>query len=332
MPNPAHLLHAVLPSIRDAVVTVDAAGRVESMNRAAESLTGWTEGDVLGKPVEAILDLRDRDLRDRDLRNTDLRNGDLRSGLVEKAAALPNPAYAALRDAAKVEIAGETTLIAKGGLRKAVELSAAPLHDAEGAVSGAVLILHDLGQHDLSEALQLAHRNFYRSHHDSLTGLPNRILLVDRMEQATKGADRRSGQMAILALDIDEFAQINEAHGHAAGDEFLKEATFRITAALRESDTVCRLGADDFVILLPEITSRADVEALAAKLIQAVAQPFALDEAAIEATCRVGISLYPHDALDADTLMRLADAALTQAKLSGRGRYCFAGMETVGKG
>lgn len=305
MHNPAHLLHATLQSIRDAVVTTDAAARVRSLNPAAEAMTGWTEAESLGKPVEVVTDLRD-----------------LRHETAE--AHLPNPAYAALRDGVKVEVVGDALLVAKGGLRTAVAVCASPLRDQQGFLSGALLILHDV-----SEALQLANRRFYEANYDSLTGLPNRILLVDRMEQATKFADRHSDQMAILALDVDRFTAVKEAHGQTAGDELLKETAFRISAALRESDTVCRLGADDFVILLPGVTSRADVESLAAKLLRAISDPFALTGGNAEVTCSIGISLYPQDAVDANSLMRLADAALVQAKRAGRGRYGFAGVEVV---
>ena len=297
----------MLQSIRDAVVTTDTAARVQSLNPAAEAMTGWRDAEALNMPVEAVIDLRE-----------------LRGGLGESAseAQVSNPAYAALRDGVKIVLSGEALLVAKGGLRTAVEVSASPLHDAQGALSGALLILHDV-----SEAWQLVNRRFYEANYDSLTGLPNRILLVDRMEQATKFSDRFSGQMAILALDIDRFAAINEAHGQAAGDALLKEAAFRMTAALRESDTVCRLGADDFVILLPGVTSRSDVESLAAKLLRTIVEPFELATATAEVTCSIGISLYPQDAIDANSLMRLADAALTQAKRAGRGRYGFAGVE-----
>ena len=303
MHNPAQLLHVALQSIRDAVVTTDATARVRSLNPAAEAMSGWKEADALNMPVEAVIDLR---------------------GLREAAnvAQVSNPAYAALRDGVKIALPGEALLVAKGGLRTTVEVSVSPLHDAQGALSGALLILHDV-----SEAWQLVNRRFYEANYDSLTGLPNRILLVDRMEQATKFSDRFSGQMAILALDIDRFAAINEAHGQAAGDALLKEAAFRMTAALRESDTVCRLGADDFVILLPGVTSRSDVESLAAKLLRTIVEPFELATATAEVTCSIGISLYPQDAIDANSLMRLADAALTQAKRAGRGRYGFAGVE-----
>lgn len=305
MHNPAQLLHVALQSIRDAVVTTDAAARVQSLNPAAETMTGWTEADALNMPVEAVIDLHS-----------------LRAAAAE--AQVSNPAYAALRDGVKAALPGEALLVAKGGLRTAVEVSASPLHDAQGALSGAVLILHDV-----SEALQLANRRFYEANYDSLTGLPNRILLVDRMEQATKFADRFSDQMAILALDIDRFAAINEAQGHAAGDALLREAAFRMTAALRESDTVCRLGADDFVILLPGVTSRGDVESLATKLLRTIAEPFALASVTAAVTCSIGISLYPQDAVDANSLMRLADTALVQAKRAARGRYAFAGVDEV---
>jgi diguanylate cyclase (GGDEF)-like protein/PAS domain S-box-containing protein len=305
MPNRSDLLQVTLQFMRDAVVTTDANGRVQSLNPAAEALTGWTESDAIGKPIEEVVDLREQG----------------------SESPLPSPAYAALNSAVRVDFEGQALLIARGGLRTAVQVSAAPIVEnqaidrveAQAPLAGSVLIFYDL-----TEALQLADRRFYLAHHDPLTGLPNRILLVDRMEQATKFADRHSDQMAVLSMDIDHFRQINETYGQIHADSLLKEAASRIAEALRESDTVSRLGADDFIILLPGVTSRADVENLAAKLVRAMAQPFAIGDVSIEATCSIGISLYPQHAVDAGTLMRLADAAMLQAKRDGRNRYLFA--------
>jgi diguanylate cyclase (GGDEF)-like protein/PAS domain S-box-containing protein len=305
MQYPPDLLRVTLQSIRDAVVTTDTSACVMSMNLAAETMTGWSAADAVGLPIDSVIDLRER------------------IGEV----VISNPAHTALRDGTKVEMLSQTLLIAKGGMRTAIHLTAHPLKNSDGTFGGAVLIFYDL-----TEVLQLADRQSYMAQHDPLTGLPNRILLVDRMEQATKFADRHSDQMAVLSLDIDRFSEINATYGNSIADELLKEVAFRITDVLRESDTVSRLGADDFIVLLPGVTSRADVESLASKLLRAVAEPVLVGEYSMHATCTIGISLYPQDAIDAAALMRMADTAMLQAKKHARGRYLFAKEEDAPAG
>jgi diguanylate cyclase (GGDEF)-like protein/PAS domain S-box-containing protein len=305
MHDPDHLLRVTLQSIRDGVVVTDEAGHILMLNAAAESMTGWSEAEAIGKPVETVVDLRENSPRENDSEHP-----------------LPNPAYKALRDAAKTESPAPALLIGKGGRRTAVQVSARPLNDAAENISGSLLIFHDIG-----EALRLAERRSYLAQHDPLTGLPNRILLIDRMEQATKFADRHSDQMAVISADLDHFDQTNTTYGQAVADQLLKEAAYRMAGVLRESDTVSRLGADDFVILLPGVKSTGDVENLALKLLAAFAQPFVLGEHIIQTSCSIGISFYPQDAIDAGTLMRLADGAMHQAKQSGRNKYIFARSE-----
>jgi diguanylate cyclase (GGDEF)-like protein/PAS domain S-box-containing protein len=300
MQVPQNLLSVTLQSIRDAVVTTDQAGRVQMLNRAAESMTGWSSAEAAGKPVEEVVELR-------------------KSG---SGSLLPSPAHTALRDGAPVDQAEHSMLIGKDGCRTTVQITASPLHDSAGQIEGCVLILHDV-----NEALRLAERISYLTHHDPLTGLPNRILLVDRMEQGTKFADRNNDQVAVIFVDLDHFSEIKVSLGNALADDMLKEAAFRMIAALRESDTICRLGGDEFVMMVPGVKSLADVEAVAAKIVEEIAKPFLMGEQTIHATCSIGISVYPRDASDAETLMRLADGAMHQAKRDGRNRYLFAKLE-----
>jgi len=301
MHDPLHLLRVTLESIRDAVVVIGADGRVLMLNRAAESLTGWSEPEAIGGPIEAIVNLRE--------------NGSDEPRL--------NPAYIALREKKMVQSPEPSLLLTKSGSRISIEISARPMDDPAGNASACVLVFHDV-----NEALLLAERRSYLAQYDPLTGLPNRILLVDRMEQATKFADRHSDQMAVISADLDRFSEINTAYGTVLGDRLLKEAAFRMTETLRESDSVSRLSADDFVILLPGVKSREDVESLAAKLLASLAKPFVLGQHSIQISCSVGISLYPQDAVDADTLIRMSDGALYQAKLAGGNQYLFARSES----
>jgi diguanylate cyclase (GGDEF)-like protein len=300
MRNSPHLLSVTLQSIRDAVVATDQDARVQLLNHAAEILTGWTSSEAAGKAIDQIVDLQ-------------------RTG---SGPALPNPVHQALRENAPVDISQPIMLIGKSGQRTAVQITASPLQDSGGEVEGCVLVLHDV-----SEALQLAERIAYLSNQDQLTGLPNRILLMDRLEQGTRVADRNSDEVAVIFVDLDHFTEIRAACGNAVADELLKEAAARMNACLRESDSVCRLGGDEFVIMITGVKSLADVDAVAEKLLSEIAVPFAIGEHTLRTTCSLGISIYPRDASDGETLMRLADGAMHRAKRNGRNRYLFANAE-----
>ena len=294
MQNPPNLLRVTLQSIRDAVVTTDQTARIRMFNRAAEALTGWSSAEAVGRPIEEVIALRKGD------------------------SDFPSPAYSVLRDNARVDLAEHLDLIGKGGRNTAVQVTASPLNNALDEVEGCVLILHDV-----SEAIHLADRMSYLAHHDPLTGLPNRILLMDRLEQGTRFADRKSDQLAVIFVDLDRFAELRNSFGNAAVEDLLKEVAYRMIAALRESDTVCRLGGGEFVIMVPGVRNIADVESVAAKLLVEIARPHPIGEQILQTTCSIGVSVYPGDATDAETLMRLADAALQQAKREGRDRYLF---------
>jgi diguanylate cyclase (GGDEF)-like protein/PAS domain S-box-containing protein len=300
MPNSADLLRVTLQSIRDAVVATDQDARIQLLNPAAEVMTGWISSEAAGKAIDQIVDLQ----------------------TTGSGPALPNPAHQVLRENARVDISQPVMLIGKGGQRTAVQITASPLQDSAGMIEGCVIALHDV-----SEALQLAERISYLSNQDVLTGLPNRILLMDRLEQGTRVSDRNSDQVAVIFVDLDHFTEIRAACGDAVAVELLKEAAARMNACLRESDSVCRLGGDEFVILITGVKLLADVEAVAEKLLTEIAMPFAIGEHTLQTTCSLGISIYPSDASDAETLMRLADGAMHQAKRNGRNRYIFANPE-----
>ena len=305
MQNPQNLLQVTLQSIRDAVVTTDLEARVQILNRAAESMTGWSSSEAAGKSIEEVIELR-----------------------VEGSGNLvPNPVRKALGGDSKVEDAEYLMLIGKDGCRTTVHVTASPLHSSTGQIEGSIIVLHDA-----NEALILAERISYLAHHDSLTGLPNRILLVDRLEQGTRFSDRYNDQVAVIFVDLDHFGQIKATIGNPFADNLLKEMADRMNATLRESDTVSRLGMDEFVIMVPGVKSLADIDGVAAKLVDEIARPFVLsngsEEHTIRATCSIGISVYPRDASDVETLMRLADGAMHQAKRDGRNRYLFAKPET----
>ncbi|MBX9713557.1 MAG: EAL domain-containing protein [Pseudomonadaceae bacterium] len=161
------------------------------------------------------------------------------------------------------------------------------------------------------------------ANHDALTGLPNRSLLQDRTEQALQKAYRSSGRVAMLLLDLDNFKGINDSVGHSLGDDMLKEAALRLSQAARALDTVSRQGGDEFIILLPEVGSFDAVGEFANRLLATIGRPFLLRGSRYNLTASIGISLYPDDSEDAESLYRHADTAMYQAKLDGRNRFRF---------
>ena len=157
--------------------------------------------------------------------------------------------------------------------------------------------------------------------HDSLTGLPNRLLLADRLNQAIAQAQRHQRLFAVFIVDLDRFKAINDSLGHLAGDAMLKEVARRLAAALRQADTLARMGGDEFVLILNEITNPEDLETIAAKVLSHIAQPMKLSGLELHASASIGISIYPSDGGNAETLLQHADAAMYQAKKSGRNTY-----------
>jgi len=159
--------------------------------------------------------------------------------------------------------------------------------------------------------------------HDALTGLPNRRLLEDRLTQALALSQRNRMQTAVMFVDIDRFKAINDSLGHAAGDALLKEISLRLVNQLRLGDTICRIGGDEFVVVLPEVKRSSDVAQVAQKVIEQLAQPVPLEARELVVTASIGIAVFPDDGGDAETLIRNADAAMYAAKELGRANYQF---------
>lgn len=173
---------------------------------------------------------------------------------------------------------------------------------------------------DITERKKAEDQIRWQATHDALTGLPNRLLFEERLQQALAHARREGGQVAVLFCDLDRFKQINDLWGHGAGDTLLQEVAARLRSAVRESDTVARLGGDEFTILLPG-ANRATAETTAARGIEHFRRPFRLEGGEVAVTASVGIALATEHGSQAGRLLRLADAALYRAKMAGKGAY-----------
>jgi diguanylate cyclase (GGDEF)-like protein len=200
----------------------------------------------------------------------------------------------------------------------AIEDSAAPIHDRQGQVTGAVMVFHDV-----SVARAMTLKMSYLAQHDSLTDLPNRVLMNDRLSEAITLSKRHHRQLAVLFVDLDRFKRINDSLGHVIGDRVLQAVARRLSTCVRTSDTVSRQGGDEFVILLWEERNAQDAAVTAEKILHALREPLDIDEHVLNITASIGIVTYPDDGADAETLLRNADFAMYHAKDCGRNSYQF---------
>ncbi|GAB3363452.1 MULTISPECIES: putative bifunctional diguanylate cyclase/phosphodiesterase [Giesbergeria] len=176
---------------------------------------------------------------------------------------------------------------------------------------------------DISEVKRLEAQTCYQAAHDNLTGLVNRWQFGQRLEQAIQLGAEEDQPFALLLLDLDDFKAINDGYGHAAGDQVLIEVARRLKSVLRASDVVGRLGGDEFTVLLPALTQVQEAQTTAAKLLQLLQEPFRVQGFELNCGASAGIAVFPHDASDAETLMRYADIAMYHSKDRGRGQYAL---------
>jgi diguanylate cyclase (GGDEF)-like protein/PAS domain S-box-containing protein len=184
--------------------------------------------------------------------------------------------------------------------------------------NGAVLFFYDITERTLREETIK-----YQAEHDHLTGLANRIVFMKHMQMSFRIAGSKKYILAILFLDLDDFKQVNDTYGHAAGDEILKETARRLKKCLRESDIICRLGGDEFAILLPFIRSRKSLKRIAQKILFEIHEPYRVEPHSILISTSIGISLYPIDGNEPEELLSMSDKALYFAKSQGKNRFCF---------
>lgn len=286
----------MLNSIGDAVLATDLLGNVTYLNLVAEAMTGWSRSDALGRPLAEVFRIID--------------------GTTRQTAA--NPAQRALAEDRAVGLAADCVLIRRDGFESAIEDSTAPIHNRDGQVAGAVIVFRDVSQSS-AMTTKMAHL----AHHDFLTGLPNRVLLTERLSQAIGLAHRHRKQVALLFIDLDDFKKINDSLGHTIGDQLLQSVADRLAACVRSTDIVCRQGGDEFVILLAEIERSQDADLVAETLLAAFVAPHLIDGNELHITLSIGISVYPDDGGNVDIIMQNADTAMYHAKANGRNNYQF---------
>jgi diguanylate cyclase (GGDEF)-like protein/PAS domain S-box-containing protein len=285
-----------LNSIGDAVLCTDISGNVIYLNLVAESMTGWPREEAIGKPLAEVFQI------------------------IEGATRQParDPMKRAVEENKTVGLTANCVLIRRDGFESGIEDSAAPIHDRAGRVIGAVIVFHDV-----SAARAMSHQMTHSAQHDVVTNLPNRLLLNDRISQAISLARRQNRPLAVIFLDLDRFKYINDSLGHATGDKLLQSVSKRLLAGVRGSDTVSRQGGDEFVILLSEISHPEDAATSAKKIILSLNEPHSIGGHDLDIAGSIGISVYPEDGEDAETLIKNADTAMYHAKESGRNNFQF---------
>lgn len=206
----------------------------------------------------------------------------------------------------------------RNGELYAIRLDIAAVYDQQQTITHYVGIMVDITQRKLQmQALEKS------AHFDTLTGLPNRLLFSDRLHQALAQADRTGTMLAICYLDLDSFKEINDLHGHPAGDTVLREVASRMAAAIRTGDTVARLGGDEFIVLLWGLEQQMECHHMLDRLLQAVRRPIPLAQGSVLPALSIGVALYPVDAAAPDVLLALADAAMYRSKTAGGNRITY---------
>ena len=283
----------LLEAAPDAMVVVDPSGKIVLLNVQAEKRFGYRRDELIGQPVKNIIP----------------------KGFAERLIA---DALRSAEDAMEQQIGTGIDLTGrrKDGSEFPIEIMLSPLENAEGILVTAAI--RDITTRKKAEALII-----HSSEHDFLTGLPNRMLLNDRISQAILLALRHRRRVAVLFLDLDGFKHINDSLGHPTGDKLLQSVGKRLVDCVRGSDTVSRQGGDEFVVLLSEEEALEDASVTARRMLRAVAEAHFIDQHDLHVTCSVGISRYPDDGVNAETLIKNADTAMYQAKENGRQTYQF---------
>jgi len=292
-----------ISSMGDAVLTADLSGQVTSVNPAAERLTGWPTAEALGKSVDVVLRLIS----------------------VISREPVESPILRCLREGRAVDMPQDVLLVQRDGTEIAIEDSAAPMHDWAGAISGVVLVFHDV-----SERRRISRLLTHEATHDNLTGLHNRVEFERQVSRVVRQAGCHPADAVghvLCCMDLDHFKAVNDTSGHEAGDVLLQAISRRFRSRLRKRDTLARLGGDEFGVLL-EHCAIAEAEEIAESLRMTVQElRFAWGEQAFTLSVSIGLVPIAPTAMSLRDLLRAADAACYVAKAGGGNQVHVAAQE-----
>ena len=303
---------SIFESAPFSIFATDPDGVITAMNRAAEELCGYSRTDLVGKaPLTLLHDRKELALRakeqkmrtDPSLEGFDVLTAKAMQGGLDEQ---------------------EWTLLRAGGMRVPIHLAVRALKRENGDVTGFVGIAFDVTEHRAMME--------YVTHlatHDQLTGLVGRAVLQDRIRQAVERARRYGTKVALFVLDLDHFKRINDSLGHWAGDQVLLETAARLRLAVRSTDTVARMGGDEFVLMLEDLTNLPDVEHCAHNVMKRLQPDMAIDQHQLQVTASIGVCVFPDIGTDVQHLLKWADAAMYSAKENGRNQFQFFRMEML---
>jgi len=291
------LAASVFTHAREGILITDAAGNIVKVNDSFCRITGYEPQDVLGKNPRLFQSGRQSQAFYREMWQ-----------------ALDEHGY----------WTGELWDRRKNGELFAELLAISAVRDDEGKTQNYVGLFSDITpMKDHQQQIE------HLAQHDRLTGLPNRMLLTDRLNQAMAQCQRRDRSLALVYLDLDGFKAINDTHGHVSGDKLLITVSQRMSAVLRDGDTLARIGGDEFVVVLTDLVHPSDAEPVLARLLQAAADPVQVGDALLNVSASLGVALCPRDGLDADLLVQSADEAMYSAKRAGGNRFHWADAKPV---
>ena len=282
-----------LDSIGDGVISTDINGRILTLNRVAQQLTGWTRTEAQHLQLEQVFELSDPDL-----------HASLAKFLQK------------IEWQSSTFQANNQALRCRDGRLLDINFTAAPIRHIDGTQSGCVLIFRDL-----SEQRQLLRQISWQAGHDVLTGLANRSSLNTHFQNAIQSAREQNNFLAVCLLDLDHFQSINEQYGQEFADKLLQRVARRLERSVGEGNPIARLGGDEFVVLLQNQRDLAEVNKNLAFLLSELAQPYQIEQRLTSMSASIGVAIYPRDDSSPDALLRFADQAMYQAKISGRNKF-----------
>ena len=273
----------------DAVVVTDLQGIITDWNTGAETLYGYSKEEVIGQPVNMLHVLDDSEHITTEVISA-----------VEKFG----------------KWSGEVRMLHKDGHIGWIESMCVPFYDENDQMVGALGV-----NRDITDRIKESERLNYLAHFDYLTDIPNRYLLLDRLTHLIAQAERNESTFALLYIDLDKFKTINDTKGHAFGDQVLKETALRLKQSIRNSDTIARIGGDEFVVLLEKTSNKNDVSAMTKMLNKSLNRVFVVNGEEFKISCSIGVALYPNEGNTTDALLAAADKAMYKVKHNEHGTY-----------